>query len=538
VSSRAGAAAGARLGWYVGAVIALGGGVVAHSLYRLPFVPDPSTWLLLTVLAVVAATFAIKVPGIPVYLSISDAFFISTGLLFGPAPAALTIAVDSLLVSLRRRNGRRQLLFNVTSSALALWCGTHVFYALTGQAPLGGNLAKPTNAMILPLACLTAVYFGLNSGLTALAVALSKGVSPWRFWRDHLAVLSVNYFAGASASFLLLVLVHYVGLGAFAVGALAVVMPLIFVTHLAARSWLGRVEDAQRHLRDVNRLYTSTISAFSTAIEAKDGVTSDHVHRVQAYAIGLARALDVTDEATLKALEAAALLHDTGKLAIPEHILNKPGKLTAHEFETMKAHVEIGAEILAAIEFPFPVVPIVRAHHERWDGSGYPRGLRGEEIPIGARILSVVDCFDALTSDRPYRPALDEASALDVLRQGRGTMYDPAVVDTFCQVFRRHRPDRRPGTEARGAALDHSRRRGAGRALRPDDGASRSSGAERAAGVRQPGPAGHRHAIAHRRRSAGRRSPSSHRAGGDACTLRARRLRRAPAGPLCRRTRR
>ena len=111
----------------------------------------------------------------------------------------------------------------------------------------------------------------------------------------------------------------------------------------------------------------------------------------------------MADEPTLKAIEAAALLHDTGKLAVPEHILNKPGKLTDAEFEQMKQHVDVGADILSLVDFPYPVVPIVRAHHESWDGSGYPRGLRGEEIPIGARILSVVDCFDALTSDRPYR---------------------------------------------------------------------------------------------------------------------------------------
>ena len=169
-------------------------------------------------------------------------------------------------------------------------------------------------------------------------------------------------------------------------------------------------------------------------------MTSDHIHRVQAYAMGLARALGVTDEPTLKAIEAAALLHDTGKLAIPEHILNKPGKLTPHEFETMKTHVDIGADILASIDFPYPVVPIVRAHHEHWNGKGYPRGLRGEEIPIGARILSVVDCFDALTSDRPYRPALTDAAALEIIQQGRGTMYDPVVVDTFARVYREIAP--------------------------------------------------------------------------------------------------
>jgi putative nucleotidyltransferase with HDIG domain len=125
----------------------------------------------------------------------------------------------------------------------------------------------------------------------------------------------------------------------------------------------------------------STVSALSAAIEAKDGVTSDHIHRVQAYAMGLARALDVTDSQEIQAIEAAALLHDTGKLAIPEHILNKPGRLTPAEFETMKSHVTVGADILSAIDFPYPVVPIVRAHHENWDGTGYPNGLRGEDIP-------------------------------------------------------------------------------------------------------------------------------------------------------------
>ena len=143
----------------------------------------------------------------------------------------------------------------------------------------------------------------------------------------------------------------------------------------------------------------------------------------------------ITDATTLQAIEAAALLHDTGKIAVPEHILNKPGRLTPAEFETMKSHVDVGADILSAIDFPYPVVPIVAAHHENWDGSGYPNRLRGEAIPIGARILSVVDCFDALTSDRPYRPAMSEADAMAIIRQRSGTFYDPAVVATFERVY-------------------------------------------------------------------------------------------------------
>jgi diguanylate cyclase (GGDEF)-like protein/putative nucleotidyltransferase with HDIG domain len=133
-------------------------------------------------------------------------------------------------------------------------------------------------------------------------------------------------------------------------------------------------------------------------------------------------------------IEAAALLHDMGKLAVPEYILNKPGKLTEAEFEKMKLHASVGADILSAIDFPYPVVPIVRHHHENWDGTGYPAGIEGTAIPIGARILSVVDCFDALTSDRPYRPKLSDAEALDILKERRGTMYDPMIVDTFFEV--------------------------------------------------------------------------------------------------------
>jgi putative nucleotidyltransferase with HDIG domain len=208
-------------------------------------------------------------------------------------------------------------------------------------------------------------------------------------------------------------------------------LPIPLLLYQTLRGALGRVEDELRHLLDMKRMYHATVEAFATAVDAKDQVTAGHTRRVQAYCAALAREFGITDEGTLRALEAAALLHDVGKIGIPEHILNKPGKLTPEEYEVMKGHVGIGAEILSGIEFPFPVVPIVRAHHENWDGTGYPAGLRGEEIPLAARILTVVDCFDALTSDRPYRSAMSIAEAFDILRDRRGTMYDPRVVDTL-----------------------------------------------------------------------------------------------------------
>src|SRR6187431_559114 len=141
----------------------------------------------------------------------------------------------------------------------------------------------------------------------------------------------------------------------------------------------------------------------------------------------------------------------TGKIAVPKHILNKPGKLTAADFEKMKLHAPIGAEILSAIDFPYPVVPIVRHHHENWDGTGYPDRISGTDIPIGARILAVVDCFDALTSDRPYRPRLSDAEAFEILFQRRGSMYDPLVVDTFARVYREIAPDPLPVGDTRRA---------------------------------------------------------------------------------------
>jgi putative nucleotidyltransferase with HDIG domain len=182
-------------------------------------------------------------------------------------------------------------------------------------------------------------------------------------------------------------------------------------------------------------MYLSTVETLAMAVDAKDQITHGHIRRVQAYALELARLLGVRDERHLKAIEAAALLHDMGKLAIPEHILNKPGKLTSAEFEKMKLHAEIGADLLSAVKFPYPVVPIVRHHHEQWGGNGYPAGISGTDIPLGARILAVVDCFDALTSDRPYRPRLTTDEAFEIVLRGRGSLYDPLVVDTFLKAY-------------------------------------------------------------------------------------------------------
>ena len=225
----------------------------------------------------------------------------------------------------------------------------------------------PIKDILLPLLAFTVVYFSLNSGIIALAISLEKQLSPIRIWRDNFVWLSLNYFGGASVAFLLVTYTRNIDLT-----YLAVIIPLLFILYFTFSMSMGRVEDANRHLTQLNTLYMSTIETLAMAIDAKDQITHGHIRRVQTYAVGLAKQVGVSDESVLRAVEAAALLHDMGKLAVPEYILNKPGPLTAAEFEKMKLHASVGADILSAIDFPYPVVPIVRHHHENWDGSGYP----------------------------------------------------------------------------------------------------------------------------------------------------------------------
>ena len=182
------------------------------------------------------------------------------------------------------------------------------------------------------------------------------------------------------------------------------------------------------------------IEALARAMAARDASTHEHARRVQRYALALAEEIAIGEERTLAAIDAAALLHDIGKLGIPDRLLDKPGPLTPDEYDHVKLHAIIGADILSAVSFPGPLAVIVRHHHENWDGTGYPDGLRGEAIPIGARVLAIADCYDALTSDRPYRSALSHGRALGMIHERRGTMYDPEIVTAFLRIVQRMHP--------------------------------------------------------------------------------------------------
>ena len=194
------------------------------------------------------------------------------------------------------------------------------------------------------------------------------------------------------------------------------------------------MEAEKRHVEEVCALHLRTIEGLALAIDAKDHTTHSHLHRVRTYAVEIAKDMELSPQ-DLDALRAAALLHDIGKLAVPDHIINKPGRLTPEEFEKMKIHPIVGAEILEKVAFPYPVAPIVRSHHERWNGEGYPDGLKGEEIPIGARILAAVDCLDALASDRQYRKALPLDEAMAQIARESGAAFDPRVVEMLARRY-------------------------------------------------------------------------------------------------------
>lgn len=206
-------------------------------------------------------------------------------------------------------------------------------------------------------------------------------------------------------------------------------LPAVYLAFRYYRTQKAQCAEKERHAREMAALHLRAIEGLACAVEAKDLLnTKGHLRRVQLYCLEIGKEFGLSGE-NLEALRAGALLHDVGKLAVPEHILAKPGRLTPEEFAKMKIHPVVGAEIVEQVKFPYPVAPIVRAHHEKWDGTGYPLGLRGGAIPLGARILSAVDCLDALTSDREYHKALSFDEAMHQIRSESGTSFDPGVVE-------------------------------------------------------------------------------------------------------------
>ena len=374
-------------------------------------------------IAILASRLRVTLPGITGTLSVNF-LFILVGIAELSYSEAITLGAISMLAQCfyPNRPTAIQLTFNVCAGSLSTALGYIVYHdALVNEL----IISRP---LVLCLAATT--YFIVNAGCIAVVISFSEGKPLRQILVDCYFWSFPYYLLGAGIAGVIGWFNH-----AFNWETSLLFVPAIYLIYRSYRLYLAKLEDEKRHVEEIANLHLRTIEALALAIEAKDQTTHDHLQRVRVYAIEIAKELGVKG-GELEALHAAALLHDIGKLAVPEHIIAKPGRLTPEEFEKMKIHTVVGAEILERVRFPYPVVPIVRAHHEKWDGSGYPFGLKGEEIPIGARILSAVDYMDALASDRQYRRAMPLDDVMQRLAAESGKAFDPSVVYVLKRRYR------------------------------------------------------------------------------------------------------
>ncbi len=406
---------------FVGAVISVGGGVLVYGAMHPEHRNLPQFFCYLLI-AVLASRLKSETTSSAKALSV-DFIFILLGILELSFPETLALGCFAILLQLshRERTGALQISFRVCASAMAIAAAYGCFSEWLARWSF-------VNISVSLLAA-AAAYFVVNTGANAGLRALTQNTGFAKSWGEYSWALPFHLMGAAIALFISWCNREYQWQTSL------LLLPVIYMIYRSYRLYWGKRESEKRHMHEMENLHLRTIEALALAIEAKDHTTHDHLQRVRIYAVEVAKNLKVAAE-ELEALNAAALLHDIGKLAVPEHIISKPGRLTPEEFEKMKIHPLVGAEILERVRFPYPVVPIVRAHHEKWDGSGYPAGLKGEEIPIGARILSAVDFLDALASDRQYRRALPLDEVIKRLSEESGKSFDPQVVGVLKRRYR------------------------------------------------------------------------------------------------------
>jgi hypothetical protein len=362
---------------------------------------------------------------------------------FGPLAAESALAVKRAV----QRDPALKWGFDLGSLILAGFAAAGVFSALPHNSP--------SSTLVAALAA-SFVYYLVNAATLSIVMALHEGERIAVIWRERLAWLAVHYagFGLTAGAFVVIERDH----GAWAILFLAIPIVVLFVAEqqyiararesvselrahrdelAAANSRLGSaLATNQELMRSMQRSYISTITSLARTIEAKDPYTGGHTERVRDFAILLARELDMPED-DLKAIEVGSIIHDIGKIGIPDGILTKPGRLTEEEFDEMRRHPEISSYIVSELDLPKIVKEMVRSHHERWDGGGYPDGLAGEDIPLAARILSVADTLDAMTSNRSYRQALPIETAVEEIRSLAGAQFCPTVAATFLACFKR-----------------------------------------------------------------------------------------------------
>src|SRR5918911_1405011 len=372
--------------------------------------------------------------------SIADAFIFLAVMMYAVEPAkvvgpAVILAAAVGLISSWKSTDRRITIFSTGAAIISTYVAASLYGFLVHvflESTKASTEAIRLESLLLPLCLLALVQYFLSTIATAAFVAFDSGKIRLTLSRESLVSSSITEI-GSAASAALFYSALYTGSIPFVfVGIL-----IIGLVHLLYRFDEQRVAEVRRaeaekarHIEEMAILHMNTIESLAIAIDAKDQTTHGHVRRTQIYATEMGKLLKVSEQ-EIQALQAGALLHDIGKLAVPEYILNKPGKLTESEFAKMKIHTTVGGDILKRVNFPYPVEDIVRYHHEKWDGTGYPSGLKGEQIPLVARIISVVDFYDATRCDRPYRKGMKREDSLALLTKMANSSFDPKVVAVF-----------------------------------------------------------------------------------------------------------
>src|SRR5258706_9506343 len=419
-----------RTGVYVGLVIAAGSAFLVNGLSHWS-TQDWTRYISFCAIALIASGMKVTLPAVPGTISMNFLFVLigisELSRAETLAMGCLGILVQSVFLAKNRPRPIR-VIFNVARLACSIEAAYAVYHAPLLQS---GSLETPLRLLLA-----AGGFFVTNTLSVAIAIALTEAKSVWAVWHDSYFWSFPNYLVGAAVAWI-------VGAASRLLGwqTSLLLLPILYVVYRSLRLYVNRLEDEKKraeeqriHAEEVTALHRRTIETLALAIEAKDQTTHDHLERVEIYAVAVGTELKLSD-VEIEALRAAALLHDIGKLAVPEYIISKPGKLTPQEFEKMKTHTVVGAEIVEQIQFPYPVAPIVRSHHEKWNGTGYPDGLAGEDIPIGARILSAVDCLDALASDRQYRRALPLPEAIKVIQAESGKSFDSRVAEVLARRY-------------------------------------------------------------------------------------------------------
>jgi len=407
---------------YIGLVIAAGIAILAHGLLTWTSV-NPNYYLTCAAIALFASGMKISLPAVKGTMSMSF-LFVLIGISQFSLGETLAMGCLGMLVQSIFLTKTRPQPVRVAFSVASLACSIQIAYSVHHAWEIHNELLT------------AAAFFVANTLLVSVVIALTETKNPWRVWHDSYFWSFPNYLAGAAAAWIVGVASQRFGWQA---GML--LLPIFYVVYKSHNLYIARLEEATRraeeqraHAEEIAGLQRRTIETLALAVEAKDQTTHDHLERVEVYAVEVAKELGF-GEKDLEALRAAALLHDIGKLAVPEYIISKPGKLTPEEFEKIKTHTVVGAEVVERIRFPYAVAPMVRGHHEKWNGTGYPDGLAGEAIPLGARILAAVDTLDALATDRQYRRALPLDEAIKVVVSESGKSFDPKIVEVLARKY-------------------------------------------------------------------------------------------------------